>query len=90
MAKWKKLLLYAAPIPMAFALSDHSLADFGKMLVGGLVFWIPYWLACWLSEEFTDLPATTGGRLTLGMDINPCTNRYETVLKDESGRTVMY
>ncbi|CAB1371181.1 conserved protein of unknown function (plasmid) [Denitratisoma oestradiolicum] len=52
MGKWKKLLLYAAPIPIAFVLSDHSFSDFIKMLGGGLMFWIPYWLACWLSDGF--------------------------------------
>ena len=90
MNKLRKRLLYAAPIPIAFLLSDHTLASFGMMMVGGSIFWIPYWLACWLSEGFSDLPPTTGGRLYQAMDINPATGEYVPVLKDQNGQIVLY
>lgn len=46
-------LLALAPVVAAFAFSDKTLASFGMMLVGGLIFWIPYWLAWWLSDGFS-------------------------------------
>ena len=45
-------LLALAPVAASFLLSDKTLASFGVMLVGGMVFWIPYWLAWWLSDGF--------------------------------------
>lgn len=51
----KKILLYGAPSFLSALLSGGVLSDFLVWQVGGLIFWIPYWLACWLSDEFSDV-----------------------------------
>ena len=43
----KRQLLALLPIPLAWLLSDGTLHQFIALMVGGLVFWIPYWLAWW-------------------------------------------
>ena len=45
-------LLILLPIPLAYFMSDRTMANFFAMFIGGLVFWIPYWLALWLSDGF--------------------------------------
>lgn len=45
-------LLALAPLLAAFLFSDKTLASFSVMLVGGMILWIPYWLAWWLSDGF--------------------------------------
>ena len=45
-------LLALLPILVAFWLSDKTGLSFFQMLVGGLVLWVPYWLAWWLSDGF--------------------------------------
>ncbi|WP_459203450.1 hypothetical protein ACQVRV_00290 (plasmid) [Ralstonia pseudosolanacearum] len=40
-------------LPVLIAgLASASVQEFGKFFVGGLVLWIPYWLAWWLSDGF--------------------------------------
>lgn len=46
-------LLALVPVVAAFLFSDKTLASFGVMLVGGMILWIPYWLAWWLSDGFS-------------------------------------
>lgn len=45
--------IFLAPLPVAFLLSDKSLPGLAIMLGAGLIFWIPYWLAWWLSDGFS-------------------------------------
>lgn len=40
------------PFFLSSLLSDWSLSQFFIMLLGGMVFWIPYWLAWYLSDGF--------------------------------------
>lgn len=46
-------LLALVPVAASFLLSDNTLASFGVMLGGGMVFWIPYWLAWWFGDGFS-------------------------------------
>lgn len=46
-------LLALVPVAASFLLSDKTMASFGVMLVGGMVLWIPYLLAWWLSDGFS-------------------------------------
>jgi hypothetical protein len=65
-------LLGLLPVAAAWLLSDATTASFVTMLTGGLVFWVPYWLAWWLSDGFSiftrpaasidDDPVATGYR----------------------------
>jgi len=48
----KRRLLGLLPIPLAWLLSDGTFIQFFHLMVGGSVFWIPYWLAWWLSDGF--------------------------------------
>lgn len=77
---WVKTVFFLAPIGLAFVLSDKTLAGFCVMLIGGLVLWIPYWFAWWLSDGFentsewswANMPDISGG-------INPSTGKLCTV-----------
>jgi hypothetical protein len=72
--------MFWLPLPAAAVFSafgGHAFSDYIPMLGGGLIFWIPFWLACWLSDGFkgvfskwpgTGAPNTTGG-------VNPFTNK---------------
>ncbi|MBO0501499.1 hypothetical protein J1C51_22265 [Chromobacterium haemolyticum] len=65
-------LLGLVPFAAAWLLSDKTASSFLVMLVGGLVIWVPYWLAWWLSDGFSifngpapgidDDPVATGYR----------------------------
>ena len=46
-------LLGLVPVVAAWVLSDKTASSFLAMLVGGLVVWVPYWLAWWLSDGFS-------------------------------------
>jgi hypothetical protein len=48
----KRRLLGLLPIPLAWLLSDGTFSQFIALMIGGLVFWVPYWLAWWLSDGF--------------------------------------
>ena len=65
-------LLALAPVAASFLLSDKTLASFGVMLVGGMVFWIPYWLAWWLSDGFAGMSRWPGAGVNPGTG-KPCT-----------------
>ena len=46
--------MFWLPLPAtALMVAPGQFADFLPLLVGGLVFWIPCWLAWWLSDGFT-------------------------------------
>ncbi len=74
--KYLKMALGLAPIVAAVLLSDYTLHGFFVMMFGGMLIWIPYWLAWWLSDGFkgmskwpcTGAPHTTGG-------VNPFTGK---------------
>lgn len=51
MSKASKLLSLV-PLIASGLLSDWSLSQFFVMLVGGMFFWIPYWIAWYLSDGF--------------------------------------
>lgn len=53
-------LLALVPVVASFLLSDKTLASFGVMLGGGMILWIPYWLAWWLSDGFIAYYQSTG------------------------------
>lgn len=48
----RRKLLGLVPFAAAWLLSDKNVHDFLVMMVGGLVIWIPYWIAWWLSDGF--------------------------------------
>ncbi|MGP8438175.1 hypothetical protein ACT2FY_09535 [Paraburkholderia fungorum] len=48
-------LLGLVPFAAAWLLSDKTASSFFVMLVGGFVFWVPYWLAWWLSDGFSSV-----------------------------------
>lgn len=41
------------PAPISFAIAGTDLTALPALLVGGLIFWIPYWFAWWLSDGFS-------------------------------------
>lgn len=45
-------LLGLLPFVAAFLPSYKNILSFLQMFVGGLVLWVPYWLAWWLSDGF--------------------------------------
>ena len=53
-------LLALLPFLVAFWLSDTTVLSFFQMLVGGLVLWVPYWLAWWLSDGFATVRIGSG------------------------------
>ena len=69
MNRFQKFLFFA-PVFAAFELCDKTLADFFKMMIGGLIFWIPYWLAWWLSDGFA-LPEGSPGRIKSRYKLGP-------------------
>ena len=52
MTRFQKLLFFL-PVAIAFELCDKSFFDFIKTIIGGFIFWVPYWLAWWLSDGFS-------------------------------------
>ena len=67
------------PVPAAALLSGGSLSDFFAMLLGGCIWWGPFWLAYWLSDGFTTFSEYSGSPgivVTPGVDPvsgGPCT-----------------
>lgn len=51
MNRFRKLLALI-PVIIAFLVCDKTWTDFAAMMIGGLILWIPYWLAWWLSNGF--------------------------------------
>ena len=74
-----------APIPASLLLCGGSVTDVGKMLVGALPQWIPFWLAWWLSDGFKTV--TVGGD---GADhefkpgVDPSTGQASVVMHDRA------
>lgn len=76
------------PIPIAALFADGS-GEFLPMLVGGLILWVPFWLAWWLSDGFRGMsqwpsggpPQATGG-------INPATGKPCVVYRHPWGGTI--
>lgn len=76
------------PLPAAALMSGGSLGGFFEMLLGGCIWWIPFWLAYWLSDRFTtfsEYSDSPGFVVTPGVD--PVSGGACTVVRD--GRTGM-
>ena len=72
--KHLRTALGLAPIGAAVLLSDFTLRSFAVMMFGGMIVWIPYWLAWWLSDGFEGMskwPGTGAPNTTAG--VNPFT-----------------
>jgi len=67
------------PLPAAAAFSasgGNFLADYIPMLGGGLIFWIPFWLAWWLSDGFKGMSKWPGtGAPNSAAGVNPFTGK---------------
>ena len=80
------------PLPAAAALAatnDNFLASYIPMLVGGLILWVPFWLAWWLSDGFRGMSQWPGGgppQATGG--INPATGKPCVVYRHPWGGTI--
>jgi hypothetical protein len=74
------------PVLVAVAASEGEVAMFGKILVGGLIFWIPFWLAWWLSDGFARM-YPGGGASRYGGGVSPFTGRACCVRRDPGGIT---
>ena len=64
------------PIPASILLSAHDWQNIPALLVGGCIFWIPFWLAWWLTDGFkgiSTLPGTGAPNSTGG--VNPITDK---------------
>ena len=48
------------PLPAAALLSGGSLGGFFDTLLGGCIWWVPYWLAWWLSDGFATVRIGSG------------------------------
>jgi len=59
MSRYRRL---AAALPLLFSalMSEGSWHGFVVAAFGGLVFWVPYWLAWWLSDGFASVQIGTG------------------------------
>lgn len=51
MSKASKLLSLV-PLVASGLFSDWTMSQFFAMLFGGMIFWIPYWIAWYLSDGF--------------------------------------
>lgn len=54
MTQFRKALFFL-PLLFAYLLCDNTLKSFIEMSIGGLILWIPYWLAWWLSDGFSNV-----------------------------------
>jgi len=70
--KHLKTALGLAPIGAAVLLSDFTLRSFAVMMFGGMIVWIPYWLAWWLSDGFEGM-SVGGGAPNTTAGVNPFT-----------------
>ena len=75
------------PVLVAGLGSGGELAMFGKILVGGVLFWVPFWLAWWLSDGFRGLYL---GRCSISVSggVSPWTGWACTVTRFENGATI--
>lgn len=69
------------PFELAFLLCDGTWAAYLRMLVGGLVFWIPYWAGWWLiffiaARDGWEWAVYTRGFAWSGMTPEPVSHQY--------------
>ena len=78
------------PVVVSALVSRGDPAEFGMLLVGGIYFWIPYWLAWWLSDGFKGLSTWPGaGAPNVSAGINPATGKPCMVHHLPWGKTYM-
>lgn len=81
--------LLTVPLIASYALADNTFAGFGKMLVGGMFIWMPFYLAYWLSDGFTKFYVAGGGRsLSAAGATDPFTGQPCTVIIDNDSGNI--
>ena len=76
------------PVPASVWLALPEWQHIPAMLLGGLIVWIPFWLAWWLSDGFAGMSRWPGtGAPSVSGGVNPHTGKSCTVYHHPWGDT---